>query len=196
MLVEEQGLVPRTGLGSQALPQQHLHRHCWRQTTGLDGPLLWPSRAKASQIPTKKILFKERLHKRFMRPPRSSLPAQARSVYSGTQFPAPTQLLDRMHITIHLLLSTFTYLKWFSFGYLRFFKLQWRFKKKKDFTWFERKKDVLLANREKHCKNAQNCLCSHSTCSHTQNFSNYQITTWPRSEPLTAWEGSDSDWNS
>lgn len=38
-------------------------------------------------------------------------------VYSGTQLPAPTQLLDRMHKTIRLLLSTFTHLT-FSFGYL------------------------------------------------------------------------------
>lgn len=155
--------------------------------------------AKSPRIPTKNMIYRT-LIQRCLWHPQSCLPAQANCLFWHpvlSTHPAPGQdalnnpspafyFLPIWNVFVLAILSSSN----FSDGWE---KLK---RKKMLFIWYGggKKKALSLANRW-HCKNAQNCFCSHRTCSHPQNFSNYQITTWAKSEPLSTYEGSDSDWN-
>lgn len=128
--------------------------------------------------------------------PQHCLPTHARSIYSDTQFPAPTQLLDRMHITIHLLPSTFTHFKCFRFGYLEFFKLQWELKKKKP-----RKKQILSHLKEKRCFISKSIVrmlktayvptvlaATHKTSQTTRSLYDQEVNHWAHKKEVTQTE--------
>lgn len=81
----------------------------------------------------------------------AACPQPTRVVCAGSRAPEPTPWTGRMHSPAPPPASHSCSWECCSSAYLRFWKLQWELKK--DFIWSERK-NVLVAQRQKHHKNA------------------------------------------